>query len=335
MGHSIIVERVYSRQPDAGHYRVLVDRLWPRGISRRSLRLDLWAKEIAPSTQLRQWFAHRPERFQEFRNRYVSQLDASGYAEEFAQTCSETLRERDIALLYAAKDERFNHARVLLDWLQRHGVGKAEAMEVHAHAAEASDSALRCSWARVDDELMVRYHDREWGTPNHDRRALFELLSLELMQSGLSWRTILHKREAMDEAFHGFDIERVAAMGAETDELLHNEGIVRNRLKIRAIVNNAKTIVRLASEGIDFADYVWSFVGGVPVVNRQVDHGSAPSSTALSEHMSRQMKRDGFNFVGPVVAHSFMEASGMVNDHEIGCFRHAQIAALAEGDDPQ
>ncbi|MCI1634712.1 DNA-3-methyladenine glycosylase I [Bifidobacterium sp.] len=192
--------------------------------------------------------------------------------------------------------------------------------------AASSDELPRCSWANTDDDAMRRYHDSEWGQALHNSRALFELLSLELMQSGLSWKTILHKRQGFIEAFDNFDAHSVMNMASNIDSLLTNPSIIRNRKKIQAIITNAQAIVRLEDNNISFTDYIWNFVDGVAITNAFVDHAQAPCETPRSTAMSKQMKHDGFRFVGPIVAYSFMEAAGLVNDHEIHCFRWKQIA---------
>ncbi|MFT8648942.1 MAG: DNA-3-methyladenine glycosylase I [Bifidobacterium psychraerophilum] len=183
----------------------------------------------------------------------------------------------------------------------------------------------RCSWATGPDEAMRQYHDTEWGTPNHDSRSLFELLSLELMQSGLSWQTVLHKRPAFIKAFHNFDVHTVMDMDSHIDLLLLDAGIIRNRRKIQAIITNANAVAHLEDNGMSFATYVWQFVDGKPITNYFPDHSQSPCRTPLSDKMSKRMKEDGFSFVGPVVAYSFMEAAGLVNDHETACFRHQEL----------
>lgn len=186
-------------------------------------------------------------------------------------------------------------------------------------------AVVRCSWASSDDPTMMLYHDEEWGTPKRDDRALFALLSLELMQSGLSWSTILHKRAAISQAFNNFDVTRVAAMHSDVESLMHNPGIIRNRRKIQAIIANAQAIQRIEDAGMTFAHYIWNYVDGTPITNHRAHHDEVPASTAISAAMSTKMKHDGFHFVGPVVMYSFMQAAGLVNDHETTCFRYAQL----------
>jgi DNA-3-methyladenine glycosylase I len=185
----------------------------------------------------------------------------------------------------------------------------------------------RCAWAGTDP-LMVDYHDTEWGVPQRDRIRLFEKLSLEGAQAGLSWRTILNKREGYRACFAGFDPAKVARFTpARVERLVLDPAIVRNRAKITSVVDNAKALLRLEREaGVgDFADYLWSFVDGEPVVNRWRRMGQLPAATELSTALSKDLKRRGFRFVGPTTMYALMQAMGMVNDHTVNCFRHAQL----------
>lgn len=169
---------------------------------------------------------------------------------------------------------------------------------------------------------MVRYHDLEWGMPLHDDRALFELLTLESAQAGLSWDTILKRREGYRRAFDGFDIERVAAYGdADVARLLQDSGIVRNRAKIAATIGNARAVLRLQREGTLDA-YVWSFVGGRTKLNRFRSLSEIPARTAESQAMSKDLLKRGFRFVGPTICYAFMQSAGLVNDHLVSCFRY-------------
>jgi len=173
---------------------------------------------------------------------------------------------------------------------------------------------------------MVEYHDVEWGVPAHDDRHLFEMLTLEGAQAGLSWRTILDKRSGYRRLFAGFDVERVAAFTpARIKKLLADPAIVRNRLKVESTVTNAKVIVSLKRDGRSFSELLWSFVGGAPKRNRYRHYTELPAETEQSRTMSRELKRLGFRFVGPTVCYSFMQAVGMVNDHEVSCFRYKQV----------
>jgi len=188
--------------------------------------------------------------------------------------------------------------------------------------------AARCPWCG-DDPLYVAYHDREWGVPVRDDRALFEFLILEGAQAGLSWLTILRKREAYREAFEGFDPARVAAMnGRAVRRLLADPGIVRNRLKIEAAIGNARAYLAVQEERGSFAAYIWSFVGDRPIQNAWTSLSQVPATTTLAEAISRDLKQRGFRFVGPTIVYAHMQATGMVNDHLVGCFRHRQVAAL-------
>jgi DNA-3-methyladenine glycosylase I len=181
----------------------------------------------------------------------------------------------------------------------------------------------RCEWAGTEP-LMVAYHDDEWGVPTHDDHALFELLTLEGAQAGLSWRTILNKREGYRAAFAGFDPAKVAGF-AERDvgRLLNDASIVRHRGKIESTVNNAQQIRAVQDEHGSFDAYVWSFVDGRPVVGAWKHLGDLPSSTPASVTLSRDLKRRGFRFVGPTTVYAFMQAAGLVDDHVVTCFRHA------------
>jgi DNA-3-methyladenine glycosylase I len=174
---------------------------------------------------------------------------------------------------------------------------------------------------------MIDYHDREWGVPQHDDRVLFEFLILEGAQAGLSWSTILNKREAYRKAFSSFDPARVSRYDSKkTKALLTNEGIVRNRLKIDAAIGNARAFLAVQKEFGSFNAYVWKFVGGQPKINRWTATKSLPASTPESEAMSKELLKRGFRFVGPTICYAFMQAVGMVNDHMVTCFKYAGLA---------
>ncbi|WP_267900456.1 DNA-3-methyladenine glycosylase I [Dyella dinghuensis] len=182
-------------------------------------------------------------------------------------------------------------------------------------------SRIRCHWA-ADGELMQSYHDTEWGAPLHDDRALFEFLCLEGAQAGLSWRTVLQKRENYRRAFHHFDIARVAAMkDRELEKLLLDPGLIRNRLKITAARDNAKVALEVIDEFGSLDAYLWSFVNGKSIQNRWRSKGDVPASTPVSDTMSKTLKKRGFRFVGTTICYAFMQATGMVNDHVTECFR--------------
>jgi DNA-3-methyladenine glycosylase I len=183
----------------------------------------------------------------------------------------------------------------------------------------------RCGWAGSGDELMVAYHDKEWGVPSHDERHLFEMLTLEGAQAGLSWSTILHKREGYRKAFSGFDPAKVARFDARrVERLLANPAIVRNRGKVESTVANAKAVIAAQRELGSFDAYLWSFVGGKPIRNRWKG-GDIPSETPESKAMSKDLRSRGFRFVGPTICYAFMEAVGMVNDHATRCFRYREL----------
>ncbi|HEY7405799.1 MAG TPA: DNA-3-methyladenine glycosylase I [Candidatus Angelobacter sp.] len=183
----------------------------------------------------------------------------------------------------------------------------------------------RCSWATTP--AMIDYHDREWGVPQHDDRVLFEFLILEGAQAGLSWSTILNKREAYRKAFSSFDPTRVAKYDAKkVKALLANEGIVRNKLKIAATIENARAFLAVQKEFGSFDRYIWKFVGGRPKINQWTTLKSLPASTPESEAMSKELLKRGFRFVGPTICYAFMQAVGMVNDHAVSCFRYKELA---------
>ena len=183
----------------------------------------------------------------------------------------------------------------------------------------------RCGWAKTD--LSIAYHDNEWGVPVHDDRRLFEFLVLEGAQAGLSWETILRKREAYRTAFDNFEIQTVAAYGArKVEQLLANAGIVRNRLKIAAAITNAQAALVARKEFGSLDAYLWSFVDGRPRTNHWRSPAQVPARTAEAEAMSRDLLKRGFRFVGPTICYAFMQAVGMVNDHLVTCFRHAELS---------
>ena len=181
----------------------------------------------------------------------------------------------------------------------------------------------RCHWAANGDPLMRDYHDTEWGVPLHDDRALFEFLCLEGAQAGLSWRTVLAKRDNYRKAFHRFEISRVAAMtDRELEKLLLDPGIIRNRLKVSAARDNAIAALDVIAEFGSLDVYLWSFVDGKPLRNHWRSQGEVPASTALSDRMSKALKKRGFRFVGTTICYSLLQATGMVDDHLVGCFRY-------------
>jgi DNA-3-methyladenine glycosylase I len=182
----------------------------------------------------------------------------------------------------------------------------------------------RCGWART--ELSIPYHDTEWGVPLHDERGLFEFLILEGAQAGLSWETILKKRDAYRTAFDDFDPERVARYNAKkVERLMSDPGIVRNRLKIESAVTNARAFLDVQEEAGSFDAYIWRFVDGKPRVNKFRALGDLPASTPQSDAMSKDLKKRGFRFVGTTICYAFMQATGMVNDHAVTCFRYHEV----------
>jgi DNA-3-methyladenine glycosylase I len=186
---------------------------------------------------------------------------------------------------------------------------------------------IRCAWAGTTDPLYLAYHDEEWGVPLHDDRKLFEFIVLEGAQAGLSWRTILGKRARYRQVFARFDPRRVARFGArDVTRLLADTGIVRNRLKVTAAIDNTRAVLAVQRELGSLDQHLWSFVGGKPIQNRWRTIRDVPAKTAEAESMSRDLVKRGFRFVGPTICYAFMQATGMVNDHTVNCFRHRQLA---------
>ncbi|WP_084398113.1 DNA-3-methyladenine glycosylase I [Henriciella aquimarina] len=191
------------------------------------------------------------------------------------------------------------------------------------------DETLHCRWAPAEDALYRAYHDEEWGVPEYDSRALWEKLQLDGMQAGLSWITILRKREAIREEFDGFVPESIARWDqARIEKALQNPGIIRSPKKIQATIGNARAYLDMMAAGEDFSDWLWSFTGGTPIVNQLRDVSEVPAKTPLSEELSKALKKKGFKFCGPVIVYAFMQAVGMVNDHETRCPRHKEIQEL-------
>jgi len=183
----------------------------------------------------------------------------------------------------------------------------------------------RCAWAENGDAAMLAYHDSEWGIPQHDDRRLFELLILEGAQAGLSWRTVLARREAYRAAYHGYDMDRVAAMtDSELEALIVASPLIRNRLKIVSVRDNARIALAAAAEHGSLDGYLWSLVPGAPVVNHWTESSQVPATTPASDAMSKALRKRGFRFVGSTICYAFMQATGMVNDHLTTCFRHGQ-----------
>jgi DNA-3-methyladenine glycosylase I len=191
--------------------------------------------------------------------------------------------------------------------------------------SSAVQKILRCPWAT--NPLSTKYHDEEWGVPVHDDRRWFEFLILEGAQAGLSWDTILQKRERYRQVLAGFNPTKVAQFDAKkTRELLNDPGIVRNRLKIKASIANARALLQVQKEFGSFDSYIWKFVGGSPIRNRWKTHKSVPAQTPLSEALSQDLLKRGFRFVGPTICYAFMQATGIVNDHLVSCFRYNEVS---------
>lgn len=203
-------------------------------------------------------------------------------------------------------------------------------MPFSSPAAPLPDGPIRCAWGAVGDKAYRDYHDREWGVPVRDERHLFELLVLEGAQAGLSWSTILHKRDGYRRAFAAFDPATVAEFDdADIERLLTDPGIVRNRAKIRAAIGNARATLELHAAGTTLAEHLWSFVDGRPVVNRLTSPAEIPTETVASRDMSRDLRRLGFRFVGATICYALMQSAGLVNDHEVRCFRWAEVQAVS------
>lgn len=189
---------------------------------------------------------------------------------------------------------------------------------------------LPCLWAPAHDALYRAYHDTEWGVPERDPRALWEKLQLDGMQAGLSWITILRKRETIREEFDQFDPEKLARWTEKrATKALLNPGIIRSPKKIEAVIGNARLYLSMMERGEDFSDYCWGFVGGKPIVNRWKNYRDAPTFTDWSETMSKNLKKRGFKFVGPTIVYAWAQAVGMVNDHELGCPRHKDVQEIS------
>lgn len=192
-------------------------------------------------------------------------------------------------------------------------------------ATKTPDKIVRCHWAT--NELNIRYHDEEWGVPVHDDNRWFEFLTLEGAQAGLSWDTILQKRGRYREVFRGFDATVVARFTAkDVRRLMKDPGIVRNRLKIESTLSNARAFLELQNEFGSFDAYIWKFVGGAPVQNNHKTHKALPAETALSKALSKDLQKRGFRFVGPTICYALMQATGIVNDHLVTCFRYKELS---------
>jgi DNA-3-methyladenine glycosylase I len=195
---------------------------------------------------------------------------------------------------------------------------------------QAVDRRKRCGWSLDVSDLYTRYHDEEWGVPVRDDRLQFEFLILEGAQAGLAWSTILNKREGYRRAFAGFDPAKIARFGArDVKRLMADSAIVRNRLKIEAAIGNARSYLELKARRGSFSDYLWEFVGGRPIQNRRRAMGDVPATSPESDALSKDLKQLGFRFVGSTIVYAHMQATGMVNDHLVSCFRHRECAALA------
>ena len=195
----------------------------------------------------------------------------------------------------------------------------------------ADDISDTCPWSAGVSDAYREYHDREWGVPLHDDRGQFEFLILEGAQAGLSWSTVLHKREGYRKAFANFDPDKVARFGAKKiQSLIGNPAIIRNRLKIQAAVTNAQAFLAIQDSCGSFDDYIWNFVDGRPVLNTRRTQSEVPATSSISDVLSKDLKKRGFKFVGSTIMYAHMQATGLVNDHVVSCFRHAECRALAD-----
>jgi DNA-3-methyladenine glycosylase I len=201
-------------------------------------------------------------------------------------------------------------------------------LDVQSTSVPGLETPVRCPWAQHGGELERAYHDLEWGVPLHDERALFELLSLEGAQAGLSWSLVLARREGYRRAFAGFDPKLLADWPDEkVGELLQDPSIVRHRGKIASVLSNARAVGALEDEGTDLPGFLWSFTDGVPLQPSHAEASDVPATTDLAARMSRELKRRGFRFIGPTIAYSFMQAAGLTNDHLTNCYRFAQLVS--------
>lgn len=193
-----------------------------------------------------------------------------------------------------------------------------------------SKKITRCKWAEGVNLDYIEYHDKEWGVPVHDDKVQFEFLILEGAQAGLSWSTILNKREGYRQAFADFDVEKVARFtDKRVEKLLENPAIVRNRLKVKSAVTNAKALIKVQEEFGSFSKYIWGFVDGKPIQNKFRKDGDIPATSTASDDLSKDLKKRGFKFVGSTIVYAHMQATGLVNDHVVGCFRYKPCAAMA------
>jgi DNA-3-methyladenine glycosylase I len=232
------------------------------------------------------------------------------------KTAENIVRQLNCAEGTALPSDR-DHRDIALQPIPPHEARETEVKKTHTR--------LRCEWAN-SDPLYIRYHDKEWGVPQHDDRTLFEMLVLDGMQAGLSWITILKKRENYRKAFENFDAEKIAEYdGPKVKSLLKDNGIIRNRLKIEAAIQNAKAFLAVQREFGSFDRYIWQFVGGKPRHNTWKTLKQIPANTKESDAMSEDLKRRGFKFVGSTICYAFMQAAGLVNDHLVGCFRYKEL----------
>ena len=210
-----------------------------------------------------------------------------------------------------------------------HGLAPSASRPLGPNLASMIDAPNRCAWAQKGDALYEAYHDDEWGVPEYDSRALWEKLVLDGFQAGLAWITILRKRDAFRAAFANFDPDVVARFGAaDRARLMADAGIIRSNAKIDAAISGARIYLDMRERGEDFADFLWAFTDGKPIVNHWASIGEVPAQTPLAAEMAKALKAKGFKFCGPVIVYAFMQATGMVNDHTTDCFRHGAVLAM-------
>ena len=294
------IKRVYDQADSSDGMRILVDRLWPRGISKEKAQLYEWDKDVAPSNELRKWFGHDPEKYEEFQKRYFEELKSSEAAVVFCRKVVTLLADNNVTLVYGAADRQHNNAVVLSSWLGRY-----------------SDDCRK--WA-VGDPLMEKYHDLRWCRPVHEDNELFAMLCLEGQQAGLSWSLIMKREPQIREAFDDFDLDLCASYDEEKIEaLMANPAVIRNRLKIASVAKNARAFRKVQEEYGSFDRYIWGFTDGKIIMHHPHSMEEIPAKSPLSEAVSKDLKKRGFSFVGPVIIYSYLQAIGIINDHLESC----------------
>lgn len=321
----IRINRIYEVDSKWNAVRILVDRLWPRGISKENANLDAWWKEIAPTNELRKWFGHAPEKFNSFRDQYFSELEANPKATKYKNQMLTWLKEQDVELVFGAKDPERNNAAVLRDWILG-GCGDGGTKEGRTKEGGTEEDSTKeggathgCGW-EFGSEKMKHYHDTRWCKPLHEDQELFAMLILEGAQAGLSWASIINREENYRIAFDQFDPKVVAGYGQEkVEELMQNAGIIRNRRKIESATSNAKAFLRIQEEFGSFDRYIWGFTDGKVIDHHLQDVSEMPATSELSIQVSKDLKKRGFHFVGPTIIYSYLQGIGVYNDHLVDC----------------